>query len=70
MIAPRAHNVPARLDVLRGAKAIAVFMETTEKRIYALHGQRLLPLYVEGSTICARKSTLVAWIERQEAQGG
>jgi hypothetical protein len=45
-------------------------METTEKRIYALHGQRLLPLYVEGSTICARKSTLVAWIERQEAQGG
>ena len=66
MIPPRLHDMPASLDVLRGAKAIAVFIDSTPQRVYALNAQRQLPLYREGATICGRKSTLTAWIERQE----
>jgi hypothetical protein len=68
MIAPCLHNLPKGLDVMRGASAIAEFLNTTPSRIYRLHNSKALPTYTEGATICARKSTLTAWIERQEAQ--
>ncbi|MEM9870263.1 MAG: hypothetical protein AAF822_03335 [Pseudomonadota bacterium] len=66
MIPPRLHIMPESLDVLRGAKAIAGFLNTSPGRVYRLHRQRLIPLYTEGATLCGRKTTLMAWIERQE----
>ncbi len=69
MIAPRLHNLPSDLDVLRGAKAIAGYLNTTPKRVYALKAKgQLPPHFMEGATICARRSTLLAWVQRQESQ--
>jgi hypothetical protein len=68
VIAPRLHNLPTGLDVMRGAPSIAAFLNTTPSRVYRLHNAHALPTYTEGATICARKSTLLAWIERQEAK--
>ncbi|WP_299596604.1 hypothetical protein [uncultured Tateyamaria sp.] len=59
--------MPASLDVLRGAKEIADFLNTTPARIYRLHRERRIRTFMEGATICARKATLMADIERQEA---
>ncbi len=58
--------MPASVDVLRGAGAIAAFMSTTPKRVYALKAQQAFPFFMEGATICARKTTLMAWVEMQE----
>ncbi|WP_299692743.1 hypothetical protein [uncultured Tateyamaria sp.] len=66
MIPPRLHILPESLDVLRGAKAIAGFLNTTPSRVYRLHRAKQLPLFTEGATLCGRKTTLTAWIERQE----
>ncbi len=66
MIAPRLQQMPASLDVLRGAPAIAAFLNTSKGRIYRLHKDKHIPTFMEGATICARKTTLMGWIERQE----
>ncbi|WP_411891931.1 hypothetical protein [Yoonia sp. SDW83-1] len=68
MIAPRLHEMPAKIDVLRGAKEIADFLGTTPGRVYRLHQSRQLRTFTEGATICARKTTLIAYIENQENQ--
>ena len=68
MIAPRLHHMPASLDVLRGAKAIAAFLDTSPARIYKLHRAGQITTFMEGATVCARKTTLIAWIEQQESQ--
>ena len=59
-------------DLLRGADAIAEFMfgSTSERRkVYYLAntGKRnSLPVFRMGSVLCARKSSLIQWIEAQE----
>ncbi len=68
MIAPRLHQMPASLDVLRGARDIAAFLNTSPARVYKLHRAGQIRTFTEGATICARKSTLIAWIEQQENQ--
>lgn len=62
-------------DLLEGAEAIARFMygdERKRRRVYHLaddaRGTRRLPCFRLGSTLCARKSTLVRWIEANEAR--
>jgi hypothetical protein len=62
-------------DLLFGAAAISDFMlgsktEEDRKRIYGLVRKRLLPAFYMGATICARKSSLVAFIEEKERAGG
>lgn len=63
---------PLSQDLLHGAKAIAVFVygsddETSTRRIYHAVDKLGLPTFRMGSTICARRSSILKWIERQEA---
>jgi hypothetical protein len=67
---------PLSADLLRGAEEIAGFMfgDRTERRqVYHLasevRAEDRLPLFRLGATLCARKSTLLAWIAQREASG-
>jgi hypothetical protein len=50
------------LDLLSGAEAIATFIGVKPRRVYHLVEIRRLPVFRMGSTLCARRSTLVRWI--------
>jgi hypothetical protein len=54
------------LDLLTGAEAIAAFMRVKVRRVYHLAETQRLPVFRIGSTLCARQSTLVRWIEDME----
>ena len=56
-------------DLLYGGIAIAVFIwgdPGKRRRVYHLAETERLPVFRMGATLCARKSRLLAWIERQE----
>lgn len=53
-------------DILRGADAIAAFLGFPRRAIYHLVSKGALPSFRLGETVCARKSTLTAWISEQE----
>ena len=67
-----ARRVPDRpLDVLKGAAAIAEFLFGTKRRrreVYYLVERNGLPHFKMGTMICARTSTIEAWIQSQEAE--
>jgi len=59
-------------DLLRGADAIALFVFGDAKArrkvyYYASEAKMRMPTFRMGNVICARKSKLIDWIERQEA---
>lgn len=59
-------------DLLRGADAIAIFVFGNAKArrkvyYYASEAKVRMPTFRMGNVICARKSKLIEWIERQEA---
>lgn len=56
-------------DILEGADQIAGFLYGDSKKrskVYHLAENKRLPTFKIGKTICARKSTLLAWIAEQE----
>lgn len=53
-------------DLLRGADAIATYMGFPRRAIYHAISKKSLPHFRIGETVCARKSTLTAWIAEQE----
>ncbi len=58
-------------DLLRGADAIALFVfgDVKHRRkvyYYAGEAKVRMPTFRMGNVICARKSSLLDWIERQE----
>ncbi len=56
-------------DLLVGAEAIAAYLygnQRHRRKIYHLAQTRRLPVFKLGSKLCARRSTLLAWIEGQE----
>ncbi len=58
-------------DLLRGADAIALFMfgdRKMRRQVYHLAQAGQLPVFRLGAILCARRSTLLAWIEAQEAR--
>ena len=58
-------------DLLQGAEEIARYLygDPTERRkVYHLAEASRIPVFRLGATLCARKSTLLAWIERQESR--
>ena len=64
-------NTSLHNDLLRGAAPIAKFLWGDEKmswRVYHLSETRRLPVFRDGNIICARKSSLLSWIENQERQ--
>jgi hypothetical protein len=61
-------------DLLRGAGAIAEFLfgdRSQRRKVYYLTGEAAvrMPYFRLGAIICARKSTLLRWIESHEARG-
>ncbi len=61
---------PLGSDLLRGADQIAEFIlgDPAERRkIYHLAETSKLPVFRLGSLLCARRSTLLAWIKDQES---
>ena len=54
------------VDLLTGADAIAAFVGVKPRRIYHLAETKRLPVFRLGATLCARRSTLVKWIESME----
>jgi excisionase family DNA binding protein len=59
-------NNPLSADILRGADAIAKFLGFPRRAIYHLVSKGGLPSFRLGETVCARRSTLTAWIAAQE----
>ncbi|MDR7039631.1 cytidine deaminase [Methylobacterium sp. BE186] len=64
-------GLPLSEDLMTGADAIARFMfgeatETNKRRVYHAADKLGLPAFKFGSTICARRSTIIAWIKEQE----
>jgi hypothetical protein len=56
-------------DLLVGAAAIAIFLFGDAKyrrRVFYLAEKKRLPIFRLHSQLCARKSTLIKWIEDQE----
>lgn len=55
-------------DILHGAEEIANFLRLDKRAAYHAVSQNHLPVFRIGAKICARKSTLLTWIESQELQ--
>ena len=58
-------------DLLFGAGAIAAFLfggSEHRRKVYHLAQSGQLPVFRLGTHLCARRSTLIAWIEAQEMQ--
>lgn len=55
-------------DILQGAAAIAAFLGFKRRTIYHLVASGGLPSFRMGDIVCARRSTLTAWIAEQEAR--
>jgi hypothetical protein len=56
-------------DLLQGASQIAFFLfgdGKQRRRVYHLVQTRRLPVFRIGTTLYARKSSLLTWIEQQE----
>ena len=56
-------------DMLRGAEEIADFLfgrRDERRKVYHLAATSRLPTFKLGSMICARRSTLMQWVEDQE----
>jgi excisionase family DNA binding protein len=54
------------LDLLSGADAIAAYIGVKPRRIYHLAETRRIPVFRIGTTLCARRSTLLRWVEEME----
>lgn len=54
-------------DILHGAEPIRAFLGFEKRsQVYHYAANGTLPTFRIGSIICARKSTLLKWIEAQE----
>jgi hypothetical protein len=54
------------LDILWGAAAIAAFAGCTRRQVYQLSEDPAWPFFKANGKICARRSTLAAFIARKE----
>lgn len=59
-------HTPSETDILTGHKAIARFLGLTPRQIAWHDEQGNIPTFKIGRTVCARKSTLLRWIDEQE----
>ncbi|MCP3439809.1 DNA-binding protein [Bradyrhizobium sp. CCGUVB14] len=63
-------HTPVASDILRGANEIAEFIygrRSARRAVYHLVEKNRIPHFRIGTSICARKSVLLAWIAAQEA---
>lgn len=58
-------------DILHGAEPIRAFLGFEKRsQVYHYAANGTLPTFRIGNIICARKSTLLQWIEEQEKATG
>lgn len=57
---------PLTGDIVYGADALARELGLTRRQIYHAAAFRNLPTFKIGAAVCARRSTIRAWIEQQE----
>jgi len=62
-------NIPLADDLLRGADDIAAFLGLAPRAVYHAASRAALPTFRIGAILCARRSTLLAWIAEQEKKG-
>ena len=55
-------------DMLLGARAIAGFLGVSQRQIYRLVDEHIIPTFKVGGTISARRSSLNAWMTEQETK--
>ena len=55
-------------DILRGADAIATFLGVKPRSIYYQAECGEIPVFRQGSILCARRSTILRHIEEQETR--
>lgn len=65
-------GLPLADDLMTGAEAIAKFMfgdasDTNKRRVYHAADKLGLPTFRIGATLCARRTTILRWIEAQES---
>lgn len=65
-------GLPLAQDLMSGAGAIAFFIfgdesETSRRKVYHAADKLGLPCFKLGGTLCARRSTILSWIEKQES---
>lgn len=53
-------------DLIFGAGEIAEVLGITTRQVYYIHQQEQMPFFRIGSTLCARRSTLMNWITETE----
>lgn len=53
-------------DLLYGVEAIARYLNMTTAQVYHLHGDRKMPTFKMGKKVCARKASLITWLEAME----
>ena len=66
-------GLPLAEDLMTGADAIAAFMfgsasDTSRRRVYHAADKLGLPAFKLGGSLCARRSTILKWIEKQEGE--
>jgi len=54
-------------DLVFGARAIASVLGMTQRQVYHVTACSQIPTFKIGGTLCARRSTLLAWLERLES---
>lgn len=59
-----------QIDLLAGAAEIATFMCLSRRQVYHLVETSRLPVFRLGTQLCARRSTLLRWIEDMERATG
>ena len=64
---------PLAEDLLFGAAAIAEFIygdKRKRRQVYHLVQSGSLPVFKMGNQVCARKSTVLLWVEEMEGRKG
>jgi hypothetical protein len=59
---------PLYEDIIEGAAEIGAYLAMKPGRIYHLAERGGLPTFKIGKHLCARRSTLLRWIQKQEAR--
>lgn len=55
-------------DLLYGVPAIAKYLQLTTAQVYHLSSSGTIPTFKIAAKVCARRSSLQAWLVEQEAK--
>lgn len=65
---PESDRMELNQDLLVGAVAISAYCGLTRWQVYKAIRRGDLPIFKLGALVCARRSTLLRWIEAKESK--